>query len=48
MYVLLIYLYILLLLLYSVNLAFFQIRLIPIANCEEWTVSYYSDTCHVM
>ena len=25
---------------YTVNVAFFQIRLRPIANCEEWTVSY--------
>ena len=25
---------------YTVNMAFFQIRLKPIANCEEWTVSY--------
>ena len=25
---------------YVVNTAFFQIRLRPIANCEEWTVSY--------
>ena len=27
---------------YTVNMAFFQIRLRPIANCEEWTVSYSS------
>ena len=25
---------------YLVNVAFFQIRLSPIANCEEWAVSY--------
>ena len=33
---------------YTVNMAFFQIRLRPIPNCEEWTVSYSSNTCHVM
>ena len=25
----------------TVNTALFQIRLQPIGNCEEWTVSYY-------
>ena len=33
---------------YTVNMALFQIRLRPIANCEEWTVSYSSNTCHAM
>ena len=41
-----IFVYIVVIIIYSKS-GIFQIRLTPIANCEEWTVSYYANTCHV-